>query len=257
MQHWIRGVHTRCNWKITPGVIFQFEIESCGLSLFPYHSRLWWLHVYWLCPYSGLNRPERKGRCLALVPYTPPVSAPPGNKEGKKCGIRKFLWNFPMSWEEIDVSLLLRRSWSTLPLSSSWTVDAVLRLEDRCNLVGCSQMDGCRTVSSVGTWTVECVVLAPDPLVQVCQSLVVWFTHSIDDRPLGLLVDVVFSLCRRWPLDLSTSSRLALNSVRTRKSPPQMSSLLSLRSTHCALSFVVQFVVIWLITCQTEVLVRS
>ena len=43
----------------TEGEMFQFEIESCGL-------RLW--------SYSRLNRPERKGRCLALVPYVPPVT---------------------------------------------------------------------------------------------------------------------------------------------------------------------------------------
>ena len=79
--------------------------------------------------------------------------------------------------------------------------------------------------------------LAPAPLVQTCQSLVVCLLHSIDDRPRGL-VDAVFVLCRRWPLVLSMSSRLDLNSVSPRNSPPQMSSFLSLRSAHCALSFV-------------------
>ena len=60
-------------------------------------------------------------------------------------------------------------------------------------------------------------------------------------------------------LVLSTSSRLALNSLRGLKAlfPPQMSALLSGRSAHLALSFVVKFVVLWLITYQTEGLVCS
>ena len=45
-------------------------------------------------------------------------------------------------------------------------------------------------LSSVSTWSVECVVLTPDPLVQACQSFVVCFLRSIDDRSRGL-VDVV------------------------------------------------------------------
>jgi len=60
-------------------------------------------------------------------------------------------------------------------------------------------------------------------------------------------------------LVLSTSSRLALNSLRGLEAlfPPQMSALLSGRSAHLALSFVAQVVVIWLITYQTEGLVLS
>ncbi len=41
-------------------------------------------------------------------------------------------------------------------------------------------------------------VFAPAPLVQACQSLVVFFLRSIDDGPSGL-VDVFVALWRRWP----------------------------------------------------------
>ena len=47
---------------------FQFETEACSLSVFPYRARLWWRRVYGLWPYSGLIRPERKGRWLAQMP---------------------------------------------------------------------------------------------------------------------------------------------------------------------------------------------
>ena len=75
-------------------------------------------------------------------------------------------------------------------------MDTVLRLAVRCNLVGCSQWMVAGRLSSVGTWSVECVVLAPDPVVQACQSLVACFIHSIDDRP-RVLVDSVLALWRR------------------------------------------------------------
>jgi hypothetical protein len=57
----------------------------------------------------------------------------------------------------------------------------------------------------------------------------------------------------------SCRRRLALNSLRGLKElfPHRMSALLSGRSAHVTLSFVAQFVVIWLITYQTEGLVRS
>ena len=55
-------------------------------------------------------------------------------------------------------------------------------------------VDGCRTVVFL-----QYVVSRgrPAPLDQACQSLVVCFLRSIDDRPSGL-VDVV-ALERRWP----------------------------------------------------------
>ncbi len=142
----------------TPGVIFQFEIESCSFSVFPYHVRLWCHHVYYLWPYSGLNRPERKGRCLTLVPHAPIVY--PQTRRKKNVEFDGFCkpWNVQ---EGSDGSSLLRRSWSTFPLSSGWTVDVVLRLAVRCNLVGGSQWMVAGRLFSVGTCPVECVVLQP------------------------------------------------------------------------------------------------
>ena len=96
-------------------------------------------------------------------------------------------------------------------------------------------MDGCRTDAyhlSSASSTVSMTVLV---------------VFSMMSLPCG--VDDLRS-CRR---------RLALNSLRGLKAlfPPQMSTLLSGRSVHLALSFVAQFVVIWLITYQTEGLVLS
>ena len=88
-------------------------------------------------------------------------------------------------------------------------MNVVLRLTSRCNLTVCFWLmvsGGC--IPSVRTqWSV--LVFAPPPLVQSCQSLVVWFVHSIDDRLCGL-VDTVFALWLRWPLVLSTSSSTCL-----------------------------------------------
>ena len=69
----------------TPGVMFQFEIEVCDLSLFPYRARFWWRRVYCLWPYSGLNRPERKGRCLALVTLCSSCFGTTRKQGEKKC----------------------------------------------------------------------------------------------------------------------------------------------------------------------------
>ena len=78
-------------------------------------------------------------------------------------------------------------------------------------------------------------------------SMTVLVVFSMLSLPCG--VDDLRS-CRR---------RFVLNSLRGLKAlfSPQMSTLLSGRSAHVALSFVAQFVVIWLITYQTEGLVRS
>ena len=129
-----------------------------------------------------------------------------------------------MSWEGIERLSFLRRSWSTLPLNSIWTVYVVLRFAVRCNLVGCSwwmvagrlipvgtcsgECVGLRTSSTVSNLSITCRLLAPQyrwPFswsCRCCLCVVVSMTSSS-------LVDVVSDY-----LELCETSKL-FTDVRT------------------------------------------
>ena len=100
---------------------------------------------------------------------------------------------------------LLRRSWSTLPLRSGSTVNVVLRLAFRCNLVRWLLLMVAGRLSSVSTLSVEGVPLHWIKLVNhlssasfvvsmtvlpVLSMLLPW---NVDGLPSGL-VDVVFDV---------------------------------------------------------------
>ena len=102
-------------------------------------------------------------------------------------------------------------------------------------------MDGCRT-DAYRLSSASCTV-----------SLTVLVVLSMLSLPCGASMTSGYVDIAWLALNFCEASRLPF----LRRCPQQMSALLSGRSAHSALSFVAQFVVIWLITCQTEGLVRS
>ena len=125
------------------------------------------------------------------------------------------------------------------------------------DLVGCSRWLVEGRLPSVGTWPVECgrsCTRSTGPSLSIACRLL--HPLIIDDRP-RVLVDVVFALwCRCLIVDVVFGFPWTLWDLESLLLP-QMSTLRSSRSVHCELSFVVEFVVIWLISCQTEDLARS
>ena len=104
----------------------------------------------------GLLHPEVV--VIALEPWLP-LFRQSCLKEGRRKNvesIRSFRNLFNVR-EGNECLSLLRRSWSTFPLSRGWTVDVVLRFESRWSLVGCSRWMVAGRLIPVGTWPVECV----------------------------------------------------------------------------------------------------
>jgi len=128
-----------------------------------------------------------------------PLFRQSGRKEGRNCSV------------EFRIRLFRYRNLSQCPESEANVVASqtllvyapfAQRLNGECRSSPCIQMQSGSLVVVGGCRTVvfrQYVVSRgrPAPLDQACQSLVVCFLRSIDDRPSGL-VDVV-ALERRWP----------------------------------------------------------